>query len=241
MEPVTGVHYIILIITGSASGYCSSLPRAEYKMNLKIVRDLQSMGSSTNSSSKITPQTVDLSKKIKTTLACLILLLTMIVYWLLMRYTTTLSNQVILPSKFLSKNIAAVLSVAWPRPYIGSPEETIEKYQFPWVLFSMKFITTTEADNPRKIFYEALGSQELKEISGSTPPSGRSIIALKSFSPIMKTLVEIAIWNSFSFWLVLVMIINTLVYNGFVSNNVPNDSIIRLVLIGVYVIVNFGY
>ena len=80
MEPVTGVHYIILIITGSPSGYCSSLPRAEYKINLKIVRDLQSMGSSTNSSSKIISQTVNLSKKINTTLTCLILLLTIIVY-----------------------------------------------------------------------------------------------------------------------------------------------------------------
>lgn len=75
----------------------------------------------------------------------------------------------------------------------------------------MKFTTTTEAENPRKDFYEALGFQELKEISDSAPPPGRSIIALKSFSPIMKTLVQIAIWNSFSFWLVLVMIINMLV------------------------------
>lgn len=33
----------------------------------------------------------------------------------------------------------------------------------------------------------------------------------------------------------------SLVYNGFVSNNVLNDSIIRLVLIGVYAIANFRY
>jgi hypothetical protein len=214
-----------------ASGGCWPMFEAEHKLNLKTVRDSQPAGSSTTNSSAITVQTVTLSKEINTTLAGLVFLLTVGTYWLLMRYTTTLSNEIILPSKFLEDNIAAVLSLTWPKHYIGSSEDTTNYDSFPWVLFYGKY---------KDGFHEPLGSYDVKESNTALQP-GSFMVSVKVFSPVMKSLVQIAIWNSVSFWLVLVMIANTLVYNGFVSNNVTNDSIIRLVLVGVYAVANFGH
>lgn len=202
----------------------------EQKLDLKAARDLQPVDISTNNSSAITIRTVTLSKEINTTLAVLIFLLTAGTYWLLMRYTTTLSNEIILPSELLETNMAAILSSTWPKHCSGSLEETTDRYQFPWVLFYM-----AKAD------MEALGSYDVKGQIVFKPPQQSFMVIVKTFSPVMKSLVQIAIWNSVSVWLVLVMIVNTLVYNGFVSNNITNDSIIRLLLVGVYAIANIGH
>ena len=67
------------------------------------------------------------------------------------------------------------------------------------------------------------------------------MVIVKAFSPVMKNLVQIAIWNHVSLWLVLVMIINTLVYNGFLSHSITNDSVLRLVLVGVYAVASIGH
>lgn len=206
------------------------------------LRDSPPTGTSTTNSTDITTQTVTLSKTINTSLGGLIFLLTVGTYWFLTRYTTTLSNEIILPTKFIEDNIAAVLSVTWPKFYLDSLNEPITYFPLPWVLFSMKKSMakelTGDSDDDGKKNFEALGSSEIQEQTVASQPKKSSMVTVKVFSPIMKNLVQIAIWNSLSFWLVLIMILNTLVYNGFLSNNLTNDSKIRLVLVGVYALTN---
>ncbi|ERF75000.1 hypothetical protein EPUS_08045 [Endocarpon pusillum Z07020] len=225
------MHHLIVILVWVASGGCWPLFEAEHKLNLSIARDSQPVGSPTHNSSAITIQTATLSKEINTTLTGLAFLLTVTTYWLLMRYTTTLSNEIVLPSKFLEDNIAAVLSLTWPNHYLRTSKDPPDTYSFPWVLFRMRM---------EELFNKPLGSDDVKDFNTSIQ-SGSFMVIVKIFSPVMKSLVQIAIWNTVSFWLVLVMIVNTLVYNGFVSDNITNDSKVRLILVGIYAIVNIGH
>ncbi|KAG8163837.1 hypothetical protein KVR01_005755 [Diaporthe batatas] len=62
---------------------------------------------------------------------------------------------------------------------------------------------------------------------------------IRTFSPVMRSLVQAAVWNYVSCWLVVVMVTNTVVYNGFATNNLSNDSVLRLVLVGLdFIFVN---
>ena len=231
------MYQFILTAAWVALGGCWPMSKAGHKLDLVTARDSQAIGSSTTNDNTITVQTVTLAKEINTTLAGLIVLLTIGSYWLLMRYTPTLSNEIILPSKLLGDNIAAVLSLTWPKHYIGSPKEKVSHYPYDWVLFYKQW--TGEVDG--RLCHQILGFDDFKE-QPTTVEIGKShMVIVKAFSPVMKSLVQIAIWNHVSLWLVLVMIINTLVYNGFLSHSITNDSVLRLVLVGVYAVASIGH
>ena len=142
------------------------MSNTKHKLNLITARDSQAVGSSTTNGSTITIQTVKLGKEIDTTLAGLTLLLTMGSYWLLIRYTPTLSNEIILPSKLLEDDIAAVLSLTWSKHYIGPQNETTkinEDYPYPWVLVCKK---ETGQFGPRihaDPFHQILDFDDLRE------------------------------------------------------------------------------
>ncbi|KAF7502100.1 hypothetical protein GJ744_007211 [Endocarpon pusillum] len=223
------MHHLNVTLFLAALGGCWPMFGAEHKLNLSITRDSQPVGSPTYNSSAITIHTVTRSKEINTALAGFAFLFTAGTYYLLMKYTTTLSNEIVLPSKFLEDNIAAVLSLTWPEHYIDSPEEDPHP---PLVLFCKQ---------DHKKLQKPLGACDIKRGSDPGFPPGSSMVPVRAFSPVMKSLVQIAIWNSVSFWLVLIMIVNTLIYNGFISNNITNDSIIRVVLICLYAAANAGH
>ena len=231
------IYHFILLVTWPTLGGCWPISEAEQKLDLITARDSQAVNSSTTHGSTITAQTVTLAKEISTTLAGLVVLLTIGTYWFLMKYTPTLSNEIILPSKLLGDNIAAVLSLTWPKHYMGAPDEKISHYPYDWVLFYKQWIGEVDG----RPCHQILGFDDFKE-QPTTVEIGKShMVIVKTFSPVMKSLVQIAIWNHVSLWLVLVMIINTLVYNGFLSHSVTNDSVLRLVLVGVYAVASIGH
>ena len=210
---------------------------AEHGLDIIVARDSQPINSSRTNSSAISAHTVTLSKKVNTALAFSIFLLAAGTYVLLMKYTSSLSNEIILPSEFLGDNLTAVLSSTWPQKYLGSPSETIDDSSCPFVVFCKKdFRALSCADH-----VEILGSHEVGEEKVGIFRLKMSLMAIKAFSPVMKNLVQIAIWNSVSFWLILAMLVNTLVYNGFMSNNITSDGKLRLLLVGAYAFANIGH
>ena len=214
------------------------MSHVEHKLDLIIARDSHAVGSPTTNGSTITAQTVTLAKEINTTLALLLVVpLTIGTYLFLMRYTPTLSNEIILPSKFLEDNIAAVLSLTWPKHYLGSPKEKISDYPYDWVLFYRGFASDFE----RTMRYQILGFDDIKDQHPTREMRKSHMSIVKAFSPVMKSLVQIAIWNYVSLWLVLVIVFNTLVYNGFLSHDITHDSVLRLVLVGVYAVASIGH
>lgn len=227
MKPFAGPHQLLFLATEAALGSCWSLPGPEKRLDIRQNRDSLALA---NGSTPITQQTIKLGKGINTSLTGSIFVLTVITYCLLMKYTGILSRQVILPAKSLRDNIVAILSVKWPERFMGDSGETVGDVASDWVVFRKHGNS------------EALGFSELDERSPYFSQSKeKSMIRFQSFSPVMKTLVQIAVWNYFSCWLVLVMIVNSLLYNGFLTNNYSNDGKIRLFLIGIYALANFGH
>lgn len=235
------MYHFVLPFAWIALGGCWPLSEAEHKLDLITAQASQAVGLSTTNSSAITIQTVTLAKEINTTLAGLIVLLTIGTYWLLMIYTPTFSNEIVLPSKLLEQNISAVLSLTWPKHFLGPPDERIDYYPYPWVLFYKKANFEVKPHPKERPFHQILGFGEFGEQGQIDIKRERYMVPVKAFSPAMKSLVQIAIWNYISLWLVLVMIVNTLVYNGFLTHGITNDSIIRLVLVGVYAIASIGH
>jgi len=50
----------------------------------------------------------------------------------------------------------------------------------------------------------------------------------------LKSLVQLTIWGTISFWLTCLMVINTVVYNGFATGNRISDGNLRLFLVLTY-------
>ena len=155
--------------------------------------------------------------------------LTVITYCLLMKYTGILSRQVILPTKSLRDNVVAFLSQRWPELFIGAPGKDSRLSVSDWVVFC------------RLPSGEAMGFSKIEKGWNDLSYEERTMIRFQSFSPVMKTFVQIAVWNYLSYWLVLVMIVNSLLYNGFLTNNYSNDGKLRLFLVGIYALANYGH
>ncbi|KAI1871524.1 uncharacterized protein JN550_004518 [Neoarthrinium moseri] len=75
----------------------------------------------------------------------------------------------------------------------------------------------------------------------STTPSERIKVSwLHTASPAMRNAIQLAIWQWVSLWLTVIMITNTLVYNGFITSTHTTDMGPRLFLVSLYGISNIG-
>lgn len=189
----------------------------------------QPVDSSTNSSI-LTDHTIKISKIVNTTLGVIAFLFTFMIYFFLMRYTLASSNEIVLPSKFLADNIGGILSSAWP-VYMPEQKYCEGDYMEPWTLLLKYPVGRPEIDY-RDIMIPT-------KHGGSDQPE--ELLRFRVFSPAMKSLIQIAVWNSASFWILSIAITNTLVYNGFFTNSITTDGIIRLLLIGFYAVANIAY
>ncbi|KAF7512843.1 hypothetical protein GJ744_011946 [Endocarpon pusillum] len=234
MKPYVDMHLFILLVAFIALGGCWPM------FDPMLARDSQLVGSPTTntSNSALTAQTLTLSKKINTCLAGFIFLLTAGTYWIIMTFTSPLSNEIFLPSKFVEENVAIILSLLWPKHQRSFPDSGDLQVYYTTEITKVETSRLSTDPNP-KPFLQPLCQDDLPKAFAKSE-LGKSVIAVKAFSPVMKSLVQVAIWNFFSFWLILVMVVNTLLYNGFLSNNITNDSIIRLILISVYAAMNIG-
>lgn len=186
-----------------------------------------------------TNDTILLSKKITTPIGVLVALFALVTYGFTIKYSTPLSNKILLPSKVLSENVAAVLSPFWPRRARSAGERRPgnSSDRRDWVLLYKSLIPRSGE------VHEAIHYCDDKWGPGiSKPDTGHQpeVFALETFSPIMRNVVQIMIWNHATFWMVMAMIANTVVYNGFATKNLTNDSIIRLILVGGYAAMNLG-
>lgn len=201
-----------------------------------------------SNASSLTPQTKELSKKVNLPLTGAVFLATVATYWILMRYTPDLSHEIALPQKFLEDNISAVLSKTWLKQYMGPSTEAfpVDVKKLRWVLFRKGYTGAGPEHESLPVakgagVYEIQGYNQVPVWSLSEPvhPTTKRAIKIRTFSPVMRNLVQVAAWNSFSFWLVLAMVANTAVYNGLATNNLTQDGKLRLFLVGIYALANF--
>lgn len=210
-------------------------------------------------------------KTVTTGVAVTTMVLTMVTYLVMMRHASPLSHGLLLPRRWLEKNLSELISqvlVRNPRQralslrsYRGKDEKTR------FVLLQLDALDSGRSDTSRDEirtqcpagfppFYElkykiAPGLAEphigkfKTPLKGSTSTENASKgpdIWINVASPVTKSLVQIAIWEFVSLWLVLGMIISTFMYNGFASFNRTGagsvDVIPRLVLVCLYATAN---
>lgn len=249
MTLFNGMYYFILLFTLITSVY--SWPVFEYGNgpDLNLALSSQPANSSTNNNI-ITDHTIKISRIVNTTLGGIAALFTLTTYFFLMRYTLVCSNEIILPARFLAHNVGGILS-AWAAenhdPSSTGVAESCDPGDRPhnpanlgaWKMF-LKSPFPAE-DRPPIHMHSGVGHSDERitddEFSDDEFPEPE-VLGLKTFSPTMRSLIQIAVWNSANFWIVLIVITNTLVYNGFFTNNITTDGIIRLLLVGLYAIAN---
>lgn len=206
--------------------------------DLNLALSSQPENSSTNRII-ITEHTIQISKIMNTTLGGIAFLFTSIIYFFLMRYNLTSSNEIILPSKYLADNIGGILSSAWLADHSG-PGEGRRRGPVPldkWKLL----LKCPDLVERRAHVLDGMGYRDEGILKKKDEVNQPEVLGFKIFSPIMRSLIQIAIWNSASVWILLIAISNTLLYNGFFTNNITTDGIIRLSLIGSYSVANIAH
>ncbi|KAI1396651.1 hypothetical protein F4819DRAFT_122054 [Hypoxylon fuscum] len=189
--------------------------------------------------------------KVTTTIiASLAFALTAGTYAFLVKQSAPLSNQAFIPTNMLEDNISHILEIAWPSDTRDDAESKFRPLALVFEgaqsrLYASRDIPNTEdwkdtgisgwstlSDLTRQIMgylqFESIGSPIERE--HSEPYS------IPAASPVIKHIVQVLIWEWVGVWLALAMIINTLLFNGFITNDKSADSILRLVLVIIYVV-----
>lgn len=233
-----------------APGSCSPLTESQNNVNLNLARSSPSTGLSAASSDTTTFQAGARVRGINTGLAGLVVLLSMGTYWLLIIYATPLSDRIILPSRLLEDNIAALLSATWLRVQKYTSEQYEKDKEYGLALFHKEPIHNIyDVDEEGKVittklsesYILGLGFEDVKKQADDQLTGTNFMASVKVSSPVMKNLVQIAVWNSVSFWLVFVMVVNTVMLDGFISGNIVTESWLCLTLVTLYAAANFGH
>ncbi|EXJ53685.1 uncharacterized protein A1O5_13137 [Cladophialophora psammophila CBS 110553] len=172
-----------------------------------------------------------------------------VVYRLLIRRGTLMSTTAIYPCSAVEKNIGKLLSSAWP-DYSGdvtrnavAGTQTID----PGSSGGSVLVRDKDSERIRLMYIGKMRSDEDGRLiakglfdSCAEPKSrcSRARSWLTSGSPLMKTIVQLLIWQWATFWLVLLMVLATLIYNGFLTGELAIDSYPRLTIIVLY---SLGY
>jgi len=237
--------FFILLAALANSATCWPMSRDELEHGTKVVRGSITMGASANSNGTTTARTNVLSKRDQCSSR-----------W---PRSSTDSFHLLaideihqqnaepdcLPFEPSASQIQETLRSRWPKQCIGLPNQDCEDHSG-WsdrIVFYRDITRETLIGEQRPgCCAKGINGIQERESRGPDPEKTRFMAPFKIYSPVMKGLVRIAIWNSISFWLVIAMIVNTLVYNGFVTHNNINDINIRLVfLVITYAIANLAH
>ncbi|KAI1428491.1 hypothetical protein F5Y12DRAFT_28515 [Xylaria sp. FL1777] len=188
-------------------------------------------------------QTSTIVQAITLTLAIFSFVLTAVTYWLLLKYSARLSNQVVIPTKFLRGNMNRVLQ------QLGKTERDGVIYELRARDSLCELYTRGTPGDPS---WEQVGGRcQWKKLrnpvrrflkTSSLPPQPDSVqlmreqdlLAVPAGSPAMKSIVQASIWEWVAVWLALIALVNTLTYNGFLTGDNTPDMVLRLILVSIY-------
>lgn len=171
------------------------------------------------------------------------------VYALLIRRGRFMSTTAMYPIKAIEANTGNLLSSAWPSSSnisqqgdfssthtkeamatgLGDRERSFQDAITLFYLGKMKFDKT-----PARV------AKGIRQCSALPLGNGvKSRLWLTSGSPTMKCTVQLLIWEWVSLWLMLLMLVTILIYNGFFTNELNLDSYPRLVITVIYALAFF--
>ncbi|KAI1353276.1 hypothetical protein F5Y01DRAFT_277433 [Xylaria sp. FL0043] len=193
-------------------------------------------------------------------LAILALTLTVVTYWILIKYSAQLSNQVAMPIKFPRENMNRALqqlgNIIYSREvndleggWINYPSYELRVRGRPSFLYARSVISRERwellesAPGWRRLPRPA---RKLPQISCLPVERGgldfltaaylddRHQITVPAGSPAMKSIVQASIWEWVAVWLALIALVNTLIYNGFGTGDKTPDMALRLFIVSIY-------
>ena len=169
------------------------------------------------------------TKGVETTLAVLSAVLLIITYAALIGPGTRLSSTSKLPLASMEANIGALLSKAWPDTNASVDFGIVGRGNDNSDAIRLLYLGKMDDDGKQKV---ARGVEQCEAVQG------RAIVAppiwLTTGSSLTKSMVQLAIWEWVSIWMVVAMIACTLAFNGFLSTDRGPDSYPRLVVVMIY-------
>lgn len=204
-------------------------------------------------------EVVDLAfiiKMAETTLAIFSVTLVIVTYSVLIQRGSFMSTTAMYPQYSIERNLGSLLSLAWPRRSNEAPgrESTLRRDSKESSQRSARPLELARAKMPSiQLFY--LGRMETDNSSGlvakgrldcaakpgrkDNSTSYRPRVWVTSGSHLTKNVVQILVWEWVSLWLIFIMVFATLLYNGFLTNELSSDSYPRLVVTLIYAISYF--
>ena len=194
-------------------------------------------------------EVVDLAFSIKmaeTALAIFSVTLIIITYSILIQRGSFMSTTAMYPQHSIERNIGSLLSLAWPRRSNEAPRKKSNLRR------NSKASSLLSQPSQVQLFY--LGKMNTDNHSGivakgrldyaakpgrKDSTSYRPRLWLTSGSHLTKNVVQLLVWEWVSLWLIVIMVFATLLYNGFLTNELSADSYPRLVVIMIYALSYF--
>lgn len=252
MKFFLNMYHFIFLTVWVALKNCWFTFETDQKFDVKKIQNLQFKNSYTIKNNIILFQIVEFNKTINIILTFFMFMLIVIIYSFLIKYITTLSNEIILFSKFLKNNIIVILSLIWSNYFIKFQKNKIdqsqknENVQFQKNILDLFFFWIFLYRNDQILlrnrqFFFVLNFRDVQKFFDFFIFKKRFMTIIKTFSSIMKNLIQIVIWNFVNFWFVVIMIVNTLIYDGFTNHNIIKNNAIRLMLIFIYAFANFEH
>lgn len=168
----------------------------------------------------------DSVRGVNTVLAVASALLVSATYAVLIGPGTRLASTSKLPLAAIESNIGALLERSWPdkssSPHLPDAKDLSND------AIRLLYVGKLDGETPRW----ARGVEQCEDAPKrriDTPP-----VWLTTGSTLTKSMVQLAIWEWVSIWMVLAMVISTLLFNGFFTNNKRPDNYPRLIIMMIY-------
>jgi hypothetical protein len=195
---------------------------------------------------KMTPS----ARVVQTIMAVLAVILVATVYAVLNQSGALLSGTSLYPCRPIEKNLGRILAKAWPErgedlipedQQLSSEESSLSDTIPPKPLLPESSLS---ADSIRLLYLGKMSTEDqlvrvakgLKEcMAVPKDPANRQALWLASGSALNRNAVQILVWEWASGWLLVIMTLSVVLWNGFCTGNIGLDSYPRLVVVLMYV------
>lgn len=155
-------------------------------------------------------------------------------YTVLIQRSSLMAITSLYPRRPIEVNMGRLLDAAWPETNISFNTTSPHKHESASKFFKNtiqlfyigKMTGEPEEENVAKCRQESTAT--LKGLEKKRP------IWLTSGSQLTKNLVQVMVWEWISLWLTLLMVLSTLLFNGFFTNDFTLDSFPRLTIVLIY-------
>lgn len=167
-------------------------------------------------------------------IAVLSVALVTLVYTLLIRRGSLMATTTLYPRRPIETNIGSLLDAAWPESSLDTKAPASGRR------IRLFYIGKMDDDESA----ERVARGRLESIAVPTGPEQHRALWITSGSMLAKNVIQLLIWEWASLWLTVLVIIGTLLFNGFFTNNINPDGYPRLTVMLIYLaayVAHFSY